>query len=477
MLRSIHKYVGSLEEFKEEPITPEVAAVAEAPLETQEVEVIEAPTNVVDEAPVELPVPTPVPEIGAVGTDTVVETEPVEVPAEFAPIEGPVDVTEAVGEIDAVSHAHVEKEILEQRADELIETQHALEAYSGLLRQARGEISQQTAAFLRVGIKQAERVLGTNQVSTGLENYNAGERSDILRAEISVENIKEYANKAFEKLKEIIEKIIDAIIGGIDNLMNGISKADKVVTQLEEILASGGNLWTGTGKTFVLNNPAPVFANGKSKLGDTKVLSGLAHFSAYVYPAAVKKYYENLAKLISGYNVVKGDGEEMSEKLYKATAPLDDIYGANYDIFPGNMRVELQADGIVYGIGPATSAKEAPAEFEVKVSSPSTLRTNTKRLRDIIEILKAARDEHVKIKEGAEALKKAVSKIEDQLNNEDLDDASKAAARKVTQTALELIRESNPRSREIIRYVTRTVVAYASVYIQEAKLHKEPAKD
>ncbi|MBW6072836.1 hypothetical protein, partial [Pseudomonas aeruginosa] len=160
-----------------------------------------------------------------------------------------VDVTEAVGEIDAVSHAHVEKEILEQRADELIETQHALEAYSGLLRQARGEISQQTAAFLRVGIKQAERVLGTNQVSTGLENYNAGERSDILRAEISVENIKEYANKAFEKLKEIIEKIIDAIIGGIDNLMNGISKADKVVTQLEEILASGGNLWTGTGKT------------------------------------------------------------------------------------------------------------------------------------------------------------------------------------------------------------------------------------
>ncbi|MBW6072850.1 hypothetical protein, partial [Pseudomonas aeruginosa] len=84
MLRSIHKYVGSLEEFKEEPITPEVAAVAEAPLETQEVEVIEAPTNVVDEAPVELPVPTPVPEIGAVGTDTVVETEPVEVPAEFA---------------------------------------------------------------------------------------------------------------------------------------------------------------------------------------------------------------------------------------------------------------------------------------------------------------------------------------------------------------------------------------------------------
>lgn len=65
MLRSIYKYTSGLEEFQEAPVTPEVAAVAEAPLETQPVEVIETPV-VGDTVPEEIPVPTPVPEIGTV---------------------------------------------------------------------------------------------------------------------------------------------------------------------------------------------------------------------------------------------------------------------------------------------------------------------------------------------------------------------------------------------------------------------------
>ena len=294
---------------------------------------------------------------------------------------------------------------------------------------------------------------------------------------ISVEDIKEYAKQTFDKLKEVINDLIKAIVEGIDNLMNGITKADHVLSKAEEALNTGGNVFSGVGSTFTLKNPSPIFANGVNKLHDTKMLTGLTHFTTIVYPEALRDYYRDIANRISQYNVVKGDGAEYAQRLLEAPTPLDDLYGQNEEVFPGNAKVVLHADGIVYGMGHAGSAKPAPETAEIKVSEPGKLRENLKNLRNIMEMLKTVREEHAKIKVGADAVQKAIAKVEEKLNNDDLDDASKEAARKVIQVGVDMLRVSNPRSREIIRYVTRTVAAYATVYMQEINILKQPAKD
>lgn len=480
-MRNFSKYLpkSSNEDFQEAPIAPEVVDVVDTIVEPQAVEVVEAPVGEV--SPLEV-TPAPVDSFG--GAEPIVEPVVDSIPAEAipAPIGLPENVTEVEGVLevaeplapavvmDEISQVTVQREVIEQQADDLIETQHALEAYSDLLNQARGEISQQTAAFLNVGIKQVERVLGVSKISTGLESYNAGPRSDIMRANISLEDLKEYAGKAFEKLKELIKRLVESLLDAVNNLMTGITTLDNEVQKTEARVKAAKQFSTDDRKVTV-RNPWALFANGKSRVHDTKALSGLAHFSAYAYPEAVKKYYEGIARIVSGFNVVSGDADDTVDRIFSASAPLDDLY-TDREVLPGNYQVDIAADGIVYGIAPNNSAKAAPETAEFRLRHTFELKSDLKKISDIVKIIKKARDEHGKIKAGAETVIKAVEKLEKAAENKELDAASVAGAKKVAQAALEVIRKSNPRSAEIIKYLTRILRAYVAVINTECGIHE-----
>ncbi|AEH03524.1 internal head protein [Pseudomonas phage PhiPA3] len=488
MSSALQRYL-SQEEYDEAPVPTDVVVEGgDSAIDAQEVEVIAGPTPAVVEGAIEPtpitevlpePTPAPLPETPAVVTNT--EMTPVaevttDIPAgaeqevDIAVDQGLPPTGEEILDVEAavdndstlpmMDHSQIEQTIIANQVDDMIEVQQSMEAYAALLKQTGLEgISQQTAAFLRVGLKDAERKLGVTGLVAGLESYDATPRSAIQKATVSTEDLKAYAKQAFEKVMELIRKLLAAIASGFESLMSGIVETEHKLNLLEQA-AEQLRGKEAPNAVVPLNDPL-LFAGTKLKFKDTKSLSGLAHFSSYAYPAAVKKYYEGLGTLVKGWDPIKGNADDLVEKLTSATAPLDDLYSDN-EILPGNMVIDIAADGIVYGLR-KDETQDDQVSGKLTVRSVPEIKQHLKKLSDIIKINKAAKAEHEKIAEGAKTLTDAGKALEAKLGSAELDPSSKAEIQKVLNTIADLVRTSNPRSKQITHYVIRVVSAHLKV--------------
>lgn len=110
---------------------------------------------------------------------------------------------ESESNVDALEVEQVESELEDQ--EEAVAT---LEAYHGLLTQAGPDgISAQSAAFLNVGLANAYRKLGLEDLSTGLEEFRTcTTRDGLVSVKVSVESISDKIKAAGKKVWETIIK-------------------------------------------------------------------------------------------------------------------------------------------------------------------------------------------------------------------------------------------------------------------------------
>lgn len=480
---NLSRYTSALEDFEEAPLPESVVAVAEGDVvDPQVVEpaapIVEVggvlgsylPTDEHGEMPPAFvpsqvsPLPPVEVEVGA--PPAALEGEiPV---ADFAPQDGGLQVDQVIDHdatMPMLEQTVQEQNVIAESAGEVLEVREALEAYAGLLKQAgRDGISKQAAAFMAVGLKRCDKVISTGSLTAGLEHYDASPRSALQPAQVSLEDLRGKIKAAAAAFLQWMKDLWTKAKTFAEQLVQGITTLELKLTAAEDLAGKLGS--AASDKQPITVYVDKIAVNGKVSLQFNNDLTGLSVFAAATYPQAVTKYYAALTQIVSGYDVASGSGDAAIEALESAKAPLDKLL-SNPTILPGNMEVDIAADGIVYGIKAAESAAENPSEFKTVPRTGNALKQEVTKMKGVLGNLKKIKASQDTLSAEASKLTAAVEALEKKLEGTDVDEASREQGAKVVSAAMALIRTSNPRYTEIIKYIARTTSAYANVVLLE----------
>lgn len=412
------------------------------------------PDTVVDQGDVANTVVSP--------TDSPSSVIPVPVSAEPTPETQPVDIQQVIetqNPTEMLGQAAQEATVLQARADELLDMQHACEQYAKLIRQTGLEgISQEGAAFLTVGLEVIQKSLGTQYKVSNEDFSTINPRSSRVKATISVEDIKEMANTAYEKLKEIIRKIIALIEKGWEKFqdfgMNQNEKIEELMGRIKAVKGSGA-----LSKEITIRSPGMLYADGELVYPEVRQLTGLAHFALRAYPKALTDYYKGLDAWIKKMGDLDVTEEEIEAHMVHVAKPLaaltnDPTVG---QLFNGNRKVDISPSELSFGITQGEGA-EAPPEVELPVAPLVKLRKALVDIKIINDIIISYRDANKKIVDAANKLQ--------------ADNTNKAA----TEVLAKVVKDSAPRNREIAEFITQVLRAYVSVIEQMVVVHEGAGK-
>jgi hypothetical protein len=263
----------------------------------------------------------------------------------------------------------------EQRSEELGEAQSTLEAYVGLLKQAGSKgISKQSAAFMAVGMKRVDRILGDKK-SLGLEAFDATPRSAASNTTVSLEDLKEKLAEAGKKIVEIFQALrekfaawYEKFFSKTDAVLQKAVAVDKAAAAPEEEGAKG--------------KPSSIPAHGRNVMfakGDE--LSDMAGETAVVgwlsgtYLPAMKKFGDSLKSSImaaNADNLNSSYGQEALEKAVSA-AGLGEVPG---DVMGGGFTLGELVNGVGISLN-TDNYNQGPSEIAV-LSHAEILAANKK---------------------------------------------------------------------------------------------------
>lgn len=409
-----------------------------------------------------------------VATDTVVSTEPVDpqVVADVAAAAAaqpasdvPVDVqmvVETQNPTEMLGQATQEATVCQERADELLAMQHACEQYSKLLRQTGLEgISEEGAAFMKVGLDVIQRSLGTDLVVSKESFSDIHPRSSKVKVTISAESVKELASKAYDAFIEAIKKLVELMKKGWERLEDfGLDQERKIDALQERIKKIKIN---AASEEITIRNPNMLFADGDEVYPNTKGLLGLTHFALVAYPKAMEEYFSKVGTFIKGLGDFEVSDEEVKANLDSIAGPLTSLAddSAARTLFNGNHRVSVSANGRSFGIEVADGA-QAPAEIVLPVEPPVKLRKQLEEIRNINNLLRDYRKSNDKVVKAADKLVGVANGIKD--------------ADSISRGVLSLIKDASPRNREIAEFVTKVTRAYIAVIEQQVAKHEAVKK-
>lgn len=479
---NLSRYAPAMEDFEEAPMAEAVVAVAEGDVVDPQI-VTNAdgvqghyiPTDQSGEMPPafvplggymggEAPEVSPLPavelEIGA-GPSGVEGELPA---ADFAG-QAPGLIVDQVIDHDAtmpmLERTVEEQSVIADSAGEVLEVREALEAYAGLLKQAgRDGISKQAAAFLAVGLKRCDRVISTTSLTLGMEHYDASPRSALQPAQVSLEDLREKIKAAAAQFLEWMKGLWAKAKQFAEHLSQGIVQLEHKLGQVEAKANELGS--AAASKQPITVDVSKIAVNGKVSVSFNSELNGLAVFAAATYPQAVTKYYATLSSIVEGYDVASGQADAAVEALNTAKAPLDKLL-SNTATLPGNMEVDIAADGVVYGMKQSESAADAPTEFKTVPRTGNALKQEITKMKGVLGNLKKIKSSQDTLSAGAAKLSEAVAALDKRLEGTDVDETSRTEGAKVASAAMGLIKSTNPRYTEIIKYVARTTSAYANL--------------
>lgn len=411
-----------------------------------------------------------------VAPDVVVSTEPAPLPPEVvadvaaaaaaAPAaDVPVDIQAVVdtqNPTEMLGQANQESVICQQRADELLAMQHACEQYGKLLRQTGLEgISEEGAAFMKVGLDLIQKSLGTDLVISKEDFSDINPRSSRMKVTISAEGVKELAGKAYDAFVEAIKRLIELMKKGWEQLIDLGNNQEKTIDDQLRRLSS---LKTAFNDEIQIKSPTMLFANGEEVFPEIKGLSGLAHFALVAYPKAMTDYYAQVARFV---NQIPDDESVSDEEI---TVNLDDIGkplsalandSAVRGLFNGNYQVDVAHEGLSFGIKPA-EGEPAPASVELLVLPPIKLRKLLKDMLMINNLMCNYRAANDRVVRAAETVLTAAK--------------TKKNLPKVSTEVMELINKAAPRNREIALYISKVFRAYLAVTDTMIRAHEGEAK-
>ena len=415
----------SVEEFQQIPIDAEVG-----------VPII--PPAVVDQPSASIPVAEVVPE-------PIVE-EPIMVPT--VPIEALIETVEPC--IDNVVAEHT---LLQDKADQLIAMQTAMERYHTIVRKGGFKgITGQTAEAIQVHIQLAQSVLGHQTQIGSMENFDVkGPEQQNDLAVITLESIKEMAGKASDAFVEVIKKILNYLKRLGQNILDGLVQTERALEQLDKEL-NATKVIGGEGDVVV--DTSMFGDDGEIARGAPPKILMLAQFTVVDYPARVAKFFDDAAKVVSAINKDSDDFTEVLERLESATRPLADIIQTitKEDTLPGAYVLDVSENGFSYGI---KANGERTGHQEIPLSTTKELRDQVRRLKMLMDTLKKIRPSSEKISTSGEKLLQAASKV----GNDE-----------ITSKAADYIQQANPRIGEVIDYLVKyTKAQCVAIKVQLAK--------
>ncbi len=428
-----------------DPVT-QTTVVETTPLPAENVESVVAPVAEVASPPVVEPIaPVAADQVSDVAVvDDVSNMVPVEV-AQAAVAEA-VEITQIEATSELVEAEHC---ALQDKADELLEIQTALEHLTTVIRKSGASgVTNQTAEVLQIQLRSINRKLGVDSQFVSTESFSARDlRAQHEVATIALEDIKTTLKVAKNKFIEVLEKLIALFKKTAHNYLDGVNALEKKVNTLDQRL--GALKKTGADGSITVNNAGAVLLNDSWDIPDD--IAGLAHFASVGYPEGVIKYLTNSAKIMLKYKGENFDRERLIEEFNRESKPLQYLINLKVkdDKLPGGQHMDVSEDGMSFGI-----AGETPSGVtkELDLLSTVELRKKVRDIKAIIEQLKEIRPEVDKIDSAARKLIEASKRIADSWGkdfneaNEYLDTVRDAVLRSSA---------AKPRIDEVIKYLVK----------------------
>ncbi len=398
-----------------------------------------------------IPLPTPVPSAEPGVPVEVVETAPL----------NPVEIVEADPVIQATDNIVAEHQAIQDRADEIIALQQSMEQYKGLIQKAGAKgISNETAQFIQVAMRSAQKQLGVETKIGSMESFAAkGPREQHELATVALEDIRTTAKAAAGKFLRLVEQFISYIRKYGMQFMDGITNLETQLTTLEKSLQS--NKQTGGGRQIEVQNLQYFSHNGQVDLEPSAEVKGLAHFAAVGYPEAVVKYLDGLTKAVLKYDAESGNDEELTAHFEAAAKPLSFLIEQKLtdDELPGGFKLDVSESGLSVGI---TKGEGGESEVgTIDVAPTVELRKAVRSLKELVLQMKEIRQETEKVGKAGDKLIAAVKR-----KNAD----------SVSDKAAQLVAQSSPRIGEIISYLVRYVKIEMTIIHKMNAVNSEPAE-
>jgi len=374
-----------------------------------------------------------------------------------APVEAPMTPEEVVQVVEAVEPivecAVQEHELLRERAEQLVAIQTAMEQYHDIIRK-RGfnGITPESAQILQVHMRIAARQLGTDSKVASMEAFkakDAREQHDL--AEISMEDLRTTAKVAGNVIHKLIEKMISSVKQFAMRIVDGIGPVEHALKGMEKELAQ---IKYPGGEGEVKINTTMLNVRGTPDLEVGKEVTSLAMFAAKTYPDAVVTFLKGATKAVFKYDPEEDNSDEMKAYFQEAARPLQSAIkaGANDEPLPGDFKMHISESGMSVGI--SGEDKVLQSHREVRCSTTKELRDATRKLQEIVKIIKEIRPSAERIEQEGHKLLKAVERIRDRAG-----DDKRWAHEVMDDESRKLVMEATPRSGELIGYLLKYIKA------------------
>lgn len=448
--------------------------IAEAGVSLEDVQpvVVETPVPIVEPAPLVEPVaetplveetvvnPIDAPSASVPVADVVVSTEePVVAPVAAPPVTTIAETEAAVAGAEiAVVEANgtalqSEQTVIQQKADELLDIQTAMESISQLIRRngALG-ISNQTAEAVQIQMRDVNRRLGIESPFVSIESFKAKDsREQHNTSRIALESIKTASKVALNKFIALIERLIAIAKKMVMNFYDGIAPLQKQAAALEKRLGAIKVTELKDG-TIQLPTNHVLVVDGALDVAVSPEVLGLAHFTCNAYPEAVVKYLDNLTKGVLRFDPEDGSEDMVDAMLDQYAKPLAFLLDQKLteDTLPGGYEVEVGETGLNFGLkktstegGSDTSDYPIPEVIEIR-----------RACRDVVQLLnqiKEARSEVDAIGKASDKLVAAVKRVTERASATEDDAVYSALSNKIGVA----VSQANPRVGEIVGYIVR----------------------
>lgn len=420
--------------------------------------------------PVEATIEEPLLPIDAVSVDQpsvsipVVETVITETPGDVV---AGVPIMELTATTEpAIDNVNAEHAAIQDKTDQLIALQTAMERYEGLIRRAGfNGISNQTAEAIQVHIQLSQAVLGVSTKIGSMESFTAkGPEQQHELATVTLESIREMAQSAGNSFIAAIEKILEFIKRLGMNLFDGIIQTERAIDQLDRELKASKVLGVES-DTYTVQGSAGILVGEDGKLvkGVPPNVAMLVQFTVVDYPQRVSKFFDEAAKILSAASKDADDYSEILERLDSATQPLADMieHKSDTDDLPGHYSLDVTDGGLSFGL----KHNEANTTYDKteRIGTTKELRDQVRQMKAVVEVLRKIRPEAEKISTSGKKLLAAAKAN----GNEEL--LNKAAT---------YIHQANPRVGEVIDYVVKFLKAQCvEIKAQMTAVSKPTAKE
>lgn len=386
----------------------------------------------------------------------VVESVVAPIPVDAVPMIPVEEAETAVAEAVEITQIEATGQLLEaeqcaiqDKADELLEIQTALEHLTTIIRKTGvNGIANQTAEAIQIQLRSVNRKLGITSQFVSTESFKARDpRAQHENAVIALESIKTSIKVAKNKFIEIIEKLIALFKKTVNNYLDGVNTLEKKADQLDQRL--GALKKTGVGGSITVKNAGVVLLDDSWDIPDD--IPGLAHFASVGYPEGVIKYLNNSAKVLLKYKGDNFDHDRLTEEFNREAKPLQHLINMNVknDKLPGGYYMDVSEDGLSFGI-----KGEAPTDVvkEIVILPTVELRKKVRQIKEIIIQVKEIRPEVGKIDKASRRLIEATNRATESWGKD------QTQAEEYMDTVHDAILRSSaskPRIDEVIKYLIR----------------------